>query len=142
MEKFEEFCNLLEEYIKTIEKIICWERDLTNLASCEKHALIETHVQKIQPVLLQYRGLETERLGWMKANGFEGLDGRKLMEELSDSEKKIYQPLYDRLCSVCEEMRHEEENCKRILTVKLSDIKLLLLEHREELERKQTDFYV
>ena len=142
MEKFEEFCDLLKEYIKNIEKITSWERDLTNLASCEQHALIETHVQKIQPVFLQYRGLEAERLQWMKANGFEGLNGKELMEELSEPEKEIYKPIYERLCNVCEDMKREEENCNRILSLRLSDIKLLLLEHSEELKRKQTDFYV
>lgn len=141
-EKMVKLCELLERYTKNVDLMIQWERDLAQLASQEQHALLMSHVQKIQPVYMEFRGLEAERSRLMAAMGFAGRTGRDILETLSDQERALYEPVYQKLCDQCAEMQRAEESCRCILNVRLSEIKMLLAKNGQSVARRTTDIYV
>ena len=118
----DEFKNVIEQLIGVFKQLTKVEHVKFNAVTGKHVGTVEDCVTQQQALLLKLRGLELARERAQKKAGYEGLQFRQILEQVSDDEREELLRLFDGLSREIQMFREVNESSNEILRTNLYSI--------------------
>lgn len=122
MEKYTEFCSLIEEFLELFDELTAVEQKKLDAAVKNQVTFVEECMKKEQAFVLQLRGLEQRRESQQEALGMKALTFREILEKVPSEVQEKLQPLFQELSKKVRDFQSINENAKDAITINLHKI--------------------
>lgn len=127
-EIYKEYKETMEALTACLKSLRSYEDQMVLAASDDDSEKLEDLVNKTQPDLLRFRGLDAERDRLEKALGIAGLPFSELLEkpELNEETRAGLAPILENLSRELMLFQESRENADRIMKVRLLNVNQIL----------------